>query len=80
MGRYLFMKIYDIDHEIHRCIKETGLNQEKDRPATHVRLEKVRALREEIEMGAYRINYDQIAENMLCLFSNEMPGFTITLH
>ncbi|MBW1744506.1 MAG: flagellar biosynthesis anti-sigma factor FlgM [Deltaproteobacteria bacterium] len=74
------MKIYDIDREIHRCISERRLNQKKDQPTNHVRLEKVRALREEIERGAYQINYDKIAENMLCLFSNEVPGFTVTYH
>jgi anti-sigma28 factor (negative regulator of flagellin synthesis) len=74
------MKIYDIDREIHRCISENGLNQQKDRLATHVRSEKVRALREEIERGAYRINYDKIAENMLCLFRNDIPGLIVTLH
>jgi anti-sigma28 factor (negative regulator of flagellin synthesis) len=71
------MKIYDIDRETHRWICETRLNQEKERPATHVRLEKVRVLREEIERGTYRMNYDKIAENMLFLFMNEIPcGFT----
>jgi anti-sigma28 factor (negative regulator of flagellin synthesis) len=74
------MKIYDIDREIHRCIRKSRLNQQKDRPAISVRSEKVRALREEIERGGYRINYDKIAENMLCLFTNEIPGFTITYH
>lgn len=74
------MKIYDIDREIHRCISETRLNLEEDQPTTHVRIEKVRALREEVERGAYRINYDRVAENMLCLFRNEIPGFTITCH
>ncbi|MBW1859292.1 MAG: flagellar biosynthesis anti-sigma factor FlgM, partial [Deltaproteobacteria bacterium] len=51
--------------------------QEKDRPATHVRLEKVRALREEIERGAYRINYDKIAENMIGLLAYDIPGIVV---
>jgi anti-sigma28 factor (negative regulator of flagellin synthesis) len=67
------MNIYDIDNEIHRCISERRLNREQDRPTTHVRLDKVRALREAIERGAYRINYNKIAENMLFLFTNEIP-------
>jgi anti-sigma28 factor (negative regulator of flagellin synthesis) len=74
------MNIYDIDHEIHRWISETRPNQQQERTAMPVRLDKVRALRQEIERGAYRINYDKIAENMLCLFRNEIPGFTITCH
>jgi anti-sigma28 factor (negative regulator of flagellin synthesis) len=71
------MKIYDIDHEIHRCTSERRLNQEKDQPTTHVRLEKVRALREEIERGAYQINYDKIAENMLGLLAYDIPGVVV---
>jgi hypothetical protein len=67
------MNIYDIDREIHRCIRGKGLTREQDRPATHVRREKMRVLREEIQRGAYRINYDKIAENMFFLFTNDIP-------
>jgi anti-sigma28 factor (negative regulator of flagellin synthesis) len=74
------MKIPGIHYQIFTCINERRLNQEENRPTAHIRLEKVRALREAIETGAYRINYDRIAENMLCLFRNEIPGPTITLH
>ena len=70
------MKIYDIDREIHRCLKP---NRERERPATRVRMEKIRALRDEIERGAYRIRYDKIAENMLLLFTDAMP-WGITHH
>ncbi|MBW2259865.1 MAG: flagellar biosynthesis anti-sigma factor FlgM, partial [Deltaproteobacteria bacterium] len=73
------MKIYDIDHEIHRCISERRLNQEKDRPATHVRLEKVRALREEIERGAYRINYDMSCRPILFLVQPSLTYAPVNL-
>jgi len=37
-----------------------------------IRLEKVRAIREEIEAGTYEIYYDKIAEYMLRFFMNEI--------
>jgi anti-sigma28 factor (negative regulator of flagellin synthesis) len=70
------MNIYDIDREIHRCLRP---DHEEDQPTTRVRLEKVRALRDEIERGAYQIRYDKIAENMLLLFTDAMP-WGITHH
>jgi len=37
-----------------------------------IRLEKVRAIREEIEAGTYEIYYNEIAENMLRFFIDEI--------
>jgi flagellar biosynthesis anti-sigma factor FlgM len=39
-----------------------------------IRLEKVRAIREEIQRGEYRIEYDRIAENLLGGFIDEMSA------
>jgi flagellar biosynthesis anti-sigma factor FlgM len=38
------------------------------------RLEKVRTIREEILRGEYRIEYERIAENLLCVFIDEMSA------
>ena len=40
-----------------------------------IRLEKVRAIREEIQKGDYKIDYDGIAENMLGFFMDEMSAY-----
>lgn len=39
-----------------------------------MRLEKIRAIREEIQRGDYTIQYDRIAENMLDVFVDEMSA------
>jgi flagellar biosynthesis anti-sigma factor FlgM len=39
-----------------------------------MRLEKIRAIREEIQRGDYTIHYDRIAENMLDVFVDEMSA------
>lgn len=39
-----------------------------------IRFEKVRVIREEIQRGDYRIDYDRIAENMLGVFLDEMSA------
>lgn len=44
-------------------------------PEPCIRLEKVRALRKEIQGGTYQIDYDKIAEKMLGVFTDEIAGF-----
>ena len=74
--RYLLAK-YDIGYEMNRCISEKALGQEEEQrePEPHIRLDKVHAFQEEIARGAYQIDYDKIAENMLGLFAEEIPRF-----
>ena len=41
----------------------------------YIRVEKVRALRKQIERGTYQIDCDKIAEKMLGVFTDEIAGF-----
>lgn len=57
------MKTYSVGYRM------TEIDSESD-----IRLEKVRAIREEIQGGAYRLDCDKIAEKMLAVFIDEMSA------
>jgi flagellar biosynthesis anti-sigma factor FlgM len=42
--------------------------------APDIRLDRVSAIREEIQRGEYKIDYDRIAENILRVFMDEMAA------
>jgi flagellar biosynthesis anti-sigma factor FlgM len=61
------VNLYELSKQTRRA--ERVIDSESD-----MRLEKVRAIREEIQRGAYTIQYDRIAENMLDVFVDEMSA------
>ncbi|UCG80686.1 MAG: flagellar biosynthesis anti-sigma factor FlgM [Desulfobacterales bacterium] len=61
------MNLYELSKQTRRA--KSVIDSEPD-----MRLEKVRAIREEIQRGDYTIQYDRIAENMLDVFVDEMSA------
>ena len=65
LKRNTIVNLSDASNHVRRT--ERDIDSEPD-----IRLEKVRAIRQEIQSGAYKVNYDKIAENMLGVFIDEM--------
>ncbi len=63
--RGVIVSISEASREVQR-VKEVIMSE------PDIRLEKVRAIREEIEAGTYKIYYDKIAEYMLRFFMDEI--------
>lgn len=65
------MKTYGVGYRMTEIDSESDIRLESE---SDIRLEKVRAVREEIQGGAYRIDYDKMAEKMLAVFIDEMSA------